>query len=283
MPGLNLVATPIGNLADITLRSLMALFSADLIICEDTRHTGKLLKSYNIKKPKISYHDHSDNEKRLKILNLLAQGKKLAFVTDAGLPLISDPGYKLVQDVVEAGFSVHCLPGPNAALTALVTSGLSTATFLFLGFVPSKKKERNAALEKIRNNRSTLIFYETAKRMPALLLACKSILGNRRCCLSREITKRYEEHKRGRLEEVLNNIETLTLKGECVLVIEGCTDSSLLLLEEEEKDWRRELEIEKEKSSLKEAARSIAKKYNISRREVYQYGVNTGALHKKED
>jgi len=276
MQGLHIVATPIGNLADITLRGLMALSSADLVLCEDTRQTGKLLKVYNINKTKISYHDHSDNQKRIRILNLLAEGKRIVLVSDAGLPLISDPGYKLVQDVIEAGFPVYCLPGANAALTAIVTSGLPTPAFLFLGFIPSKKKDRNSSLEKIRKSQATLIFYETAKRMPTLLLACKSILGNRKCCLSREITKRYEEHKRGTLEEVLKGIELTPLKGECVLVVEGCIDTNILPETEKNKDWKAELEamVLEKKLPLKEAARNIAKTYHISRKLVYRYGLD---------
>ncbi len=274
MPGLSLVATPIGNLADITLRGLMALSSADFIICEDTRHTGKFLQTFNIKKKKISYHDHSDDQKRLKILNFLSEGKKIALVSDAGMPLVSDPGYKLVQTVVDAGFPVQCYPGANAGLAALVVSSLPTNAFLFLGFVPSKKKDRNSALEKIKYNEATLIFYETALRLPALMLACQSVLGNRKCSISREITKRYEENKRGTLEDILRAIELTPLKGECVLSVEGCRDINLLPRSKIIQNWKEELKTLQEDKPLKEAARIIAKKYNLSRRVVYQHGLS---------
>ncbi|NTU76559.1 MAG: 16S rRNA (cytidine(1402)-2'-O)-methyltransferase [Alphaproteobacteria bacterium] len=217
-PGLYIVATPIGNLGDITLRALWTLREADVVICEDTRVTGGLLHRYGLKKPLLSYHDHNAEERQPEILARLAQGQKVALVSDAGTPLISDPGYKMVQACRAAAFSVVAVPGASAALTALTVAGLPTDKFLFVGFLPPKQTARRKALEDFNAVSATLVFYEAPARLGAMLADLRDILGAERpAAVARELTKLFEEVKTQSLTELAAAYaEEKETKGEIV-------------------------------------------------------------------
>ncbi len=219
-PGLYIVATPIGNLRDITLRALDALNAADLIVCEDTRVSGKLLSHYGISKPTLSYNDHNGPERRPKIMAALTEGKCVALVSDAGTPLVSDPGYKLVREAIERGFYVTTLPGASSVLSALCLSGLPTDRFLFAGFLPAKKEACRKAIQTLANVPSTLVLFESARRLPETLALLQEVLGNREAAVVREITKLYEESRRGTLQELHAHYEKAGApKGEVVIVV----------------------------------------------------------------
>ncbi len=219
-PGLYLVPTPIGNLRDMTFRALDILASADLIVCEDTRVTGKLMKAFGLKKPMRVYNDHATEKERNHVLKVIEGGESVALVSDAGTPLISDPGFKLVRDIVAAGFEVVALPGANAVLPALQLSGLPTDAFSFIGFLPARSGPRKALLEKWSDRPGTLICYETGPRIEDSLKDIKKVLGDRPAAMAREITKLYEEVRRGRISTILQSIEEGGQpKGEIVLII----------------------------------------------------------------
>src|SRR6185437_4680978 len=198
-PGLHVVATPIGNLGDITLRALWVLRGADRILCEDTRVTARLLSRYGIVATLEPYHDHNADRVRPAILGRLRRGEKLALVSDAGTPLVSDPGYRLVRDVLAEGLTVTTAPGPSAAIAALTLSGLPPDCFLFAGFLPPRQAARRAALAEWRGLAATLIFYEGPSRVAAALADMADILGDREAAVARELTKLHEETRRGRL------------------------------------------------------------------------------------
>jgi len=210
---LAVVATPIGNLGDITQRAVDCLAAADLVLCEDTRVTGRLLAHLGLKKPLRAYHDHNAAQVRPEILNRLAAGEMVALVSDAGTPLISDPGYRLVREAATAGHSVTPLPGPSAVLAALMAAGLATDRFLFVGFLPNKPKARRAAIDEIRSVRATLVFYETGPRLVAMLADLASVLGARDGVVARELTKRFEELRRGPIEELAAHYRDAVVKG----------------------------------------------------------------------
>jgi 16S rRNA (cytidine1402-2'-O)-methyltransferase len=218
---LYLCPTPIGNLEDITLRALKTLKEADYIAAEDTRVTRKLLNHYEIKTPVLSYHEHNKNERGPKIISLLQEGKSVALVTDAGTPGISDPGEDLVRLAVEAGVRVVPLPGPAAAVCALVASGLSTERFAFEGFLPRKTKERKQRLLELADERRTMVLYEAPHRVIKTLNAMREALGNRRIAVAREMTKIHEEFFRGTIDQALERFEKDPPRGEMVLVVEG--------------------------------------------------------------
>ncbi len=219
-PGLYLVPTPIGNLRDLTFRALDVLSSADLIVCEDTRVTGKLMKAFGLKKPMRVYNDHATERDRKNIIKVIADGEAVALVSDAGTPLISDPGYKLVREIIQDGHTVTALPGANAVLPALQLSGLPTDAFSFIGFLPARSGPRKAMLEKWQDRPGTLICYETGPRLEESLKDIKKVLGDRPAALTRELTKLYEEVRRGRLSQILEQVQAEgPPKGEIVLVI----------------------------------------------------------------
>ena len=213
--------TPIGNLEDITFRVLEVLRSVDVIAAEDTRHTLKLLNHFEIKKQMTSYHEHNIREKGPIIIEMLQNGKSVALVSDAGMPGISDPGEDIIKLCIEEGIQVVGLPGPSAALLALVISGLNTDKFVFEGFLPSKSTDRKKALEGLKTEERTIIFYESPHRLTDSLEDMLTVLGNRRASLSRELTKKFEETIRGTLEELLSAAKERQLKGEMALVLEG--------------------------------------------------------------
>ena len=219
-PGLYITATPIGNLRDITLRALETLGSADLILCEDTRVSRKLLTAYGIAAPLSAYHDHNGAKMRPKILAQLEAGAAICLISDAGMPLVSDPGYKLVCDVVEAGFDVTVLPGPNAPLSALSLSALPSDRFVFLGFLPAKAAARRALLSGTRELAASVILFESPRRLAATLLELETILGPRDAAVARELTKKFEEVRRGSLAELAAfYAEGAAPKGEIVIVV----------------------------------------------------------------
>ena len=221
MPGLlYIVATPIGNLEDITYRAVRILREVDLIACEDTRQTRKLLDRYDIHTPTISYHEHNEAERAAELAERMAAGAKIALVSDAGMPLISDPGYRLVRAAVEAGVPVEPLPGPSAALAALAASGLPTDAFRFGGFLPHKPGQRAKTLEGLAHEPATLIFYEAPHRVIEALEAIEAALGPRPVVVARELTKIHEEFLRGTAAEIRVQLEAReAVKGEITLLI----------------------------------------------------------------
>ena len=222
-PGsLYLVATPIGNLLDISLRALHVLALVDLVAAEDTRRTGLLMRSYGLKKPLLSLYAHNEEKQSQHILSLLQEGKTVAMVSDAGMPGICDPGMRLVKQAVEAGVRLVVIPGASAGITALAASGLDTATYAFGGFFPRRAKEQKAWLALFGGFAGTVVFYESPKRLRDTLQRLREALGDRRCCVARELTKHYETFLRGSLAEVLQTLEEAgEVKGEIVVVMEG--------------------------------------------------------------
>jgi len=271
---LYIVPTPIGNLEDITFRALNTLKEVDLIAAEDTRHTQKLLNHFEIKSKLISYHEHNRMSRMEQLLRRLEQGEQIALVSDAGMPAISDPGYELVKEVIEREINVIVLPGANAALCALVGSGLPTSEFLFYGFLPRKKQEKEAELARLKGLQATIILYESPHRVKETLRTIQKQLGNRQIVIAREITKIYEQFIRGNVEKVLKWAEENVVKGECCIVIEGSSD-----IEVADTSWWEMLSIaehvkayeEKEGLSNKEAMKRVALDRNIARREVYHH------------
>ena len=226
MPGtLYIVATPLGNLEDITFRAVRILKEVDLIAAEDTRHSKKLLGHYGITTPTITCHEHNETSRAHDLIKRLENGTTIALISDAGTPLISDPGYRLVSRAGEKGIPIVPVPGCNAAVTGLSASGLPTDTFLFLGFVPKKQGRLNSFLENNAHHKATLIFYESPRRIIRLISSAVATFGDRQACLARELTKQYEEFIRGPLSRILSTLETReTIKGECVLFIEGADE-----------------------------------------------------------
>ncbi len=260
------VATPIGNLMDITLRALQVLKEVAVIACEDKRVSSKLLNHYGISKPLLSYHDHNAEHMRPRILTLLKEGKKVAYITDGGLPLISDPGFKLVGACQKEQLPYTVIPGPSAPLMALCLSGLSPDRFFFCGFLSSKQGARKAALEDIKEIQSTLLFFESPKRMVAFLKDALDVLGNREGAICREMTKLYEEVQRGLLSDLITHYESHPPRGEIVIVIEGGASLSSFRQEDLEAHLEKALAL----YSVKEAADLVSKAFGRSKREVYQ-------------
>ena len=232
-PSLYLIPTPVGNMEDITLRSINTLKMVDFLLCEDTRVTQELLHKLDIKKKLIHSDDHNEDSLKEMVLSKLQEGLNIGLVTDRGTPIISDPGYKIVEFVSKNGFNVISLPGPTAFVPALTMSGLNPAPFLFYGFLNSKESKREKEIESLKKLPYTIIFYEAPHRISSMLRSLLSIFGNRRIVLCREISKKYEEVIRGTIEEVLEVVDTL--KGEMVVVVEGNLEqedySSMSILE----------------------------------------------------
>lgn len=269
-----IVPTPIGNLEDITYRALRVLQSVSLIAAEDTRNTKKLLTHFDISTHLISYHDHNKESRGEQLLERLENGESIAFVSDAGMPGISDPGYEMIQSAIAKGLSVVVLPGANAALCALVGSGLSTQEFLFYGFLPRKKKERQKELDRLKPMQATLLFYESPHRLKETVTAIFEQLGDRQVSLARELSKRFEEYIRGSVGEIVEWIEQTELRGEFCIVVEGSKDDSLSA----DSLWWSHLSvvehvtyyIEEKNMSSKEAIKKVAVERQMPKREVYQ-------------
>ncbi len=268
---LYLIPTPIGNLEDMTFRAINLLKDVDVIAAEDTRHTKKLCNYFEITTPIISYHDHNKESSGDKIIDLLVEGKNIGLVSDAGLPTISDPGYELVVQAVEKQLHVVPLPGANAALTAMIASGLPTQPFYFFGFLDRQKKEKKNQLEKLKHLDSTLIFYEAPHRLKETLQIIKDVLGNRKISVSRELTKKFEEFIRGDLESVIDWSKEDQIRGEFCLIVEGSFDEETL-----EDEWWIDLTIMQhiehyinEGMSSKDAIKEVSKVRQLPKREVY--------------
>src|SRR5205809_2018999 len=218
---LYVVATPIGNLGDITLRALEILKDVDLIAAEDTRHSGILLKHYQIKKPLISYHEHNEAMRTAQLIERLAAGEKIALITDAGIPGFSDPGARLIRECIKRELPFTIVPGPSAILTALAGSGFSMEKFCFRGFLPVKSGQRERELRAAAERDETTIFFESPYRLTKTLAACIDIMPERQLCVARELTKKFEEFRRGAAGELLAHYQAHPPKGEIVLLISG--------------------------------------------------------------
>ena len=266
-PGLYLVATPIGNLRDITLRALEVLAAADLIACEDTRHSRKLLDRYDIKTPVTPYHEHNAAAVRPKLVARLSQGAAIALISDAGTPLVSDPGYKLVREARSAGSAVSALPGPSAVLAALIVSGLPTDRFLFEGFLPVKEAARRARIAALKSIPTTLVLFETPVRVGAALADLAAGLGAREAAVCRELTKLHEEVRRGDLATLARDYGVhADVRGEIVIVIappQREAESSLA-------DLDSLLRAALNRVSLKEAVAEVGAATGSPRRLIYQ-------------
>lgn len=264
---LYLVATPIGNLEDISTRALRTLKEAILIAAEDTRHTGTLLKHFEIHTPLTSYYEHNKLQKLDYILEKLNQGD-VALVSDAGTPAINDPGYELVKAALASGFDVKPVPGPSSPISALAVSGLPTDSFLYLGYLPHKKNERKKALQQISDQPYTLIFLESPHRILDSLEDIQEILGNRQICIAREMTKLYEEYFRGNITDGIAYFKSKEVRGEFTLVIEGKKKEEKVLWTEEELLEAIKKELKKDKSA-KEISAELAKSSGWNKKEIY--------------
>ena len=275
---LYLVPTPIGNLKDITLRALEILQEADVIAAEDTRQTLKLLNHFEIKKSLISYHKFNEQNKSDKIIELLMEGKKVALVSDAGTPGISDPGSVIVQRCIEKKLDFEVLPGATAITTALVYSGLDTTKFLFRGFLPRENKERKTITDELLQSQETLVFYEAPHRLVDTLSFLFDTFGDRRIAVCRELTKLYEEIYRGTLSEAMQYFEEKKPRGEFVLVLEG---KKIEDIKEEQRETWINLSIEEhimkyvnDGINKKEAIKLVAKERELPKSEVYKFSTN---------
>lgn len=274
----SLIPTPIGNLKDITLRAIETLEAADYIAAEDTRQSLKLLNHFNIKKPMLSYHKFNEQGKGNKIIELAKNGNKIAVISDAGTPGISDPGSIVVTKCIEENVDFEVLPGATAITTALVYSGLDTTKFLFRGFLPRENKERKQVIDEVSANKETIIFYEAPHRLLSTLSYLKETLGNRNIAVCRELTKMYEQIFRGNLEKSIEYFSENKPKGEFVLVVEGKTDEEIK--QENEEKWK-ELSIEdhiikyiEEGKTKKEAIKMVALDRDMPKNEVYKYSIS---------
>lgn len=269
---LYLVPTPIGNLEDMSFRAIRMLKEADLIAAEDTRNTKKLCNYFEIKTPIISYHEHNKEMSGEKLIHKLKEGLKIALVSDAGMPTISDPGYELVIAAIDEKLTVVPLPGANAALTSLIASGLPSQPFYFYGFLNRQKRDKKQELENLRKQTATVILYESPHRLKETLTLMFEYFGDRKITLCRELTKRYEEFIRGSLEEMLKWAETEEIRGEFCLIVEGAQE------EENEEEWWNSLSINDhvehyiavKELSPKEAIKQAAKDRGLQKRDVYQ-------------
>lgn len=270
-PGLYVVATPIGNARDITLRALDLLACADVIACEDRRVTQKLLNIHNISTPTMTYHDHNAFKIRPKLLKRLNKNEIVALVSDAGTPLISDPGYRLVKDTRDAGLKVTALPGASAALAALASAGLPTDCFIFLGFLPIKSTGRRKALAAVSETSATLVIYETAARLTASLADMAIVLGDRQAAVMRELTKKFEEVRRGDLDNLVTHYENAgPPKGEIVVLIApGKSVSKDISQDSIDTQLRSELAV----LHVKDAASVVAERTGLTRRSLYNRAV----------
>lgn len=262
-PGIYIVATPIGNLGDITLRAVEVLRGVAAVACEDTRVTGKLLNHLEIKKRMIRYDDHADERARDRLLAMAAE-EPVALVSDAGTPLISDPGYRLIRAAHESGIAVTSLPGPSAAIVALTLSGLPSDRFLFAGFLPSKDKARRDALAELAGVPATLVFYETAPRLGDALAAIDAVLPGREVAVARELTKKFEECRRGSAAEVAAHFAAHPPKGEIVLLV-----GPPVAVEASAEDADALLRAELETSKASQAAAKVAKLTGLDRKALY--------------
>lgn len=264
-PGLYVVATPIGNLKDITIRALETLAAADLVLCEDTRHSATLLDHYGIRAEKRSLHEHNERQRVDEVVAAIASGRAVAQISDAGTPLLSDPGFPLVRAVRDAGLPVFAVPGASALLAALASAGLPTDAFGFIGFLPSKAGQRSAALLALKRRMDTLIFYESPRRLGDTLNAMATIFGELRpAAVALELTKRFERVERGTLGDLADQFDEADTKGEAVIVVGG---AETLVVEDEV--WQAALKIALVNQPLRTAVDEITERFGLKRRDVY--------------
>ncbi|WP_282152446.1 16S rRNA (cytidine(1402)-2'-O)-methyltransferase [Ruegeria atlantica] len=273
--GLYFVATPIGAARDITLRALDVLASADVIAAEDTRSLRRLMEIHGVPldgRRILAYHDHSGAGARGKIIDALQDGKSVAYASEAGMPLIADPGYDLGKEAAEAGHTVTCAPGPSAALMALTLAGLPTDAFFFAGFLPNASGARRSRIEALRDVPGTLVFYESPKRVAACLSDLATVLGNdRQAAMCRELTKKFEEVRRGTLEELAADLQGQTVKGEIVLLVDRGHSETV-----NESDVEEALKRALETHSVRDAADLVSEMYKLPRRPIYQKALKLG-------
>jgi 16S rRNA (cytidine1402-2'-O)-methyltransferase len=272
MPGiLYIVPTPIGNLEDITLRALRVLKEVELIAAEDTRHTQHLLAHFGIKTALTSYHDHNERGKARTLVQRLKSGASIALVSDAGTPAISDPGYRIVVDAIQAGIQVVPLPGASALTTALSASGLPTDGFLFEGFLPAKAQVRKAKLQSLRGEVATLVFYEAPHRLLDSLAEMVKIFGEREIAVARELTKVHEEFLRGKLSEVMGVLADRDIKGEIVIMVRGASGEAQVSDEELHGTIR---QLAGNGMGVKEIAELLGERYGLAKKEVYKLALD---------
>jgi 16S rRNA (cytidine1402-2'-O)-methyltransferase len=265
---LYVVATPIGNRDDITIRALNILGQVDLVAAEDTRHTGRLLAHHNIKCRMISFHEHNERERTPDLINRLKAGSSVALVSNAGTPSVSDPGYRLVKETIDSDIRVVPIPGVSAAITALCVAGMPTDSFVFVGFLAKKKARRLNQLNDLAGEHRTIVFYESPRRISTFLEEIIDIMGDRHGVLAREMTKLHEEFIRGSLSEILSSLNARpAIKGECTLLVARCEENKEVSL----KTVRTEIikALEKKENRLSEIAKAVAEKHGLSKNKVY--------------
>lgn len=275
-PGLYLVSTPIGNLADITLRALAVLGRADTIYCEDTRHSRTLAAHYGISAPLKPYHEHNADVQRPRVLAELAQGRRVALISDAGTPLVSDPGFKLVREAIEQGVAVTSIPGPSAVLAALASAGLPTDAFMFAGFLPARTGARKSRIAELKSIPGTIILFEAPSRVAECLDDLAEILGSRPAALARELTKLHEETLRGSLPELAALLRGKSLKGEAVIlvgpgIVEEASDAVI----------EGQLRATLAQMSLRDAVKAVADALGAQKSRVYEIGLRMKAADRQ--
>lgn len=275
---LYIVGTPIGNLKDITLRAIDTLKEVDIILAEDTRQTLKLLNHLNIEKHMISYHRHNEIEKIQMVVSLLDDGKNIALVSDAGMPIISDPGQGLVKYLVDNGYKIEVIPGVTALITGIVCSGLDSTRFTFEGFLSVSKKQRIKRLEEIKDEIRTMVFYEAPHKILYTLKDMYEVFGNRNICICRELTKIHEEYRHTTFKEAIEDIEENGIKGEIVLVVEGKSEVEIEEKRKEELNKINPVDRVKEYMNSgmekKDAIKKVAKELGVNKNEVYKECIN---------
>lgn len=264
-PGLYVVATPIGNLRDITIRALETLAAASVILCEDTRMSARLLDHYGIRGRRIALHEHNERAKADDIVARVAAGQAIALISDAGTPLLSDPGFPLIRALAEAGQPVFAIPGASALLSALVVAGLPTDAFAFHGFLPNKAGARANALKALSDSRETLVFYESPRRLDDTLAAMAELWGERQAAVALELTKRFERVHRGTLAELAAEFADTETKGEAVIVVAGAAEP----MAPDAADWQADLLKAMADQPLRAAVDAVTTQYGLKRKEVY--------------
>lgn len=264
-PGLYVVATPIGNLRDITIRALETLAAAEAVLCEDTRMSARLLDHYGIRARRVALHEHNERAKADDIVNRIAAGQAIALISDAGTPLLSDPGFPLIRALAEANLPVFPIPGASALLSALVVAGLPTDAFAFHGFLPPKAGARVNALKALTDSRETLVFYESPRRLDDTLAAMAELWGDRQAAVALELTKRFERVHRGTLSALAAEFADTETKGEAVIVVAGASAPTA----PDAADWQADLIAGMADQPLRAAVDAVTEKYGLKRKEVY--------------
>ncbi len=267
-----IIATPIGNLGDLTPRAKEALEESEVVLAEDTRVTIKLLNHFGIKKRQVSCHEFNEASRLALLQEMAASGAAVALVSDAGTPLVSDPGHQIVTQAIECGMQVIPIPGPSAFLLALVGSGLPCDRFVFEGFLPDRAKDRTKRLEDLKDEERTLVFYIAPHDLSKTIEAILSVFGDRKACLAREITKKFEEFIRGDLSDILDKAKTSSLKGEFVLVINGAPPKAVEKADESTVIAELSQRL-KNGDHLKEASVALAREFNWNQKEIYKLGI----------